>query len=75
VILALSGVEAVANLTGVLKLDKGSNLEDPKVGKTAAKAIMPVAIEVVLEPRCSVGPCFPCPTASRPPLSHGTRIF
>jgi amino acid transporter/nucleotide-binding universal stress UspA family protein len=48
VILALSGVEAVANLTGVLKLDKGSNLEDPKVGRTAAKAITPVAIEVVL---------------------------
>ncbi len=48
VILALSGVEAVANLTGVLKLDRGSSIEDPKVGKTAAKAIMPVAIEVVI---------------------------
>jgi nucleotide-binding universal stress UspA family protein len=47
VILALSGVEAVANLTGVLKLDKGSTMEKPLVGRTAAKAILPVAIEVV----------------------------
>ena len=47
VILALSGVEAVANLTGVLKLDKGSTMEKPMVGRTAAKAISPVAIEVV----------------------------
>jgi amino acid transporter len=47
VILALSGVEAVANLTGVLKLDRGSTVDAPKVGRTAAKAISPVAIEVV----------------------------
>ena len=47
VILALSGVEAVANLTGVLKLDKGATMEKPMVGRTAAKAISPVAIEVV----------------------------
>ena len=47
VILALSGVEAVANLTGVLKLDRGSTAEAPKVGRTATKAITPVAIEVV----------------------------
>lgn len=47
VILALSGVEAVANLTGVLKLDRGASLDQPKVGKTAAKAILPVAFEVV----------------------------
>ena len=47
VILALSGVEAVANLTGVLKLDKGASLDNPKVGRTALKAISPVAIEVV----------------------------
>jgi amino acid transporter/nucleotide-binding universal stress UspA family protein len=47
VILALSGVEAVANLTGVLKLDRGSSVDAPKVGKTAAMAISPVAIEVV----------------------------
>lgn len=48
VILALSGVEAIANLTGVLKLDKGSNPDAPSVGKTAKKAIIPVAIEVVV---------------------------
>ncbi|MDQ2659544.1 MAG: amino acid transporter, partial [Verrucomicrobiota bacterium] len=47
VILALSGVEAIANLTGVMKLDRGSTPEHPKVGKTAAKAIWPIAIEVV----------------------------
>ena len=48
VILALSGVEAIANLTGVMKLDEGSTIAEPKVGKEAAKAIWPVAIEVVL---------------------------
>ena len=46
-ILALSGVEAIANITGVMKLDPGSTPEHPKVTRTAAKAIMPVAIEVV----------------------------
>ncbi len=46
VILALSGVEAIANLTGVLKLDKGATEEKPRVGRNAAKAIIPVAIEV-----------------------------
>lgn len=46
VILALSGVEAIANLTGVLKLDKGATAEHPQVGRTAAKAIIPVALEV-----------------------------
>ena len=47
VILALSGVEAIANITGVMKLDKGSTAEAPKVTRTATKAILPVAIEVV----------------------------
>ena len=47
VILALSGVEAIANLTGVLKLDPGSTPEHPKVGRESTKAIIPVAIEVV----------------------------
>jgi amino acid transporter/nucleotide-binding universal stress UspA family protein len=47
VILALSGVEAVANLTGVMKLDPDSSPERPKVTRTATKAIVPVAIEVV----------------------------
>jgi amino acid transporter len=47
-ILALSGVEAIANLTGVMKLDKGSTMDHPKVTRTAALAIGVVAIEVVL---------------------------
>ncbi len=47
VILALSGVEAIANLTGVMKLDAGSTPENPSVARTARKAILPVAIEVV----------------------------
>lgn len=46
VILALSGVEAIATLTGVLKPDKGSPPDNPRVVKTASKAILPVAIEV-----------------------------
>jgi len=47
VILALSGVEAIANLTGVMKLDPGSTHEKPNVARESAKAIAPVAIEVV----------------------------
>ena len=47
VILALSGVEAVANITGVMKLDPDSSPDRPKVTRTATKAIVPVAIEVV----------------------------
>jgi amino acid transporter len=48
VILALSGVEAVANITGVMKADPDSTRENPKVTRTATKAIVPVALEVVL---------------------------
>ncbi len=48
VILALSGVEAIANLTGVMKLDKGSSIAEPRVGREAARAIWPVAVEVVI---------------------------
>jgi amino acid transporter/nucleotide-binding universal stress UspA family protein len=48
VILALSGVEAIANLTGVMKLDPGSSAEMPRVRKTASRAILLVAVEVVL---------------------------
>ncbi len=47
-ILALSGVEAIANLTGVMKLDPGSTTEHPSVGREARRAILPVAIEVVV---------------------------
>jgi amino acid transporter/nucleotide-binding universal stress UspA family protein len=47
VILALSGVEAIANITGVMKTDPDSTPERPKVTRTATKAILPVAAEVV----------------------------
>jgi len=47
-ILTLSGVEAIANLTGVMKLDRGSTVETPRVGRTATLAIWVVAVEVVL---------------------------
>lgn len=48
VILALSGVEAIANMTGVMKLDPGSDSDRPQVGRTATKSLFVVAIEVVL---------------------------
>jgi amino acid transporter/nucleotide-binding universal stress UspA family protein len=47
VILALSGAESIANLTGVMKLDPGSTPERPRVARESLKAILPVAIEVV----------------------------
>src|SRR5207237_8992833 len=40
-------VEAVANLTGVMKRDPDSSPERLKVTRTATKAVVPVAIEVV----------------------------
>src|SRR5437762_4197219 len=47
VILALSGAESIANLTGVMKLDPGSTMDQPSVARESLKAIIPVAIEVV----------------------------
>jgi amino acid transporter len=47
-ILALSGVEAVANLTGVMKLDPRATPDKPRVLCTARQAILIVAVEVVL---------------------------
>jgi amino acid transporter/nucleotide-binding universal stress UspA family protein len=47
VILALSGAESIANLTGVMKLDPGSTPDKPSVAKTAKRAIAPIAFEVV----------------------------
>lgn len=47
-ILALSGVEAIANMTGVMKLDPGSTYEKPSVAKTSTKAIFVVAVECVV---------------------------
>ncbi len=48
VILALSGVESIANLTGVLKLDPDATMERPEVTRTSTQAILVVAAEVVL---------------------------
>jgi amino acid transporter/nucleotide-binding universal stress UspA family protein len=47
VILALSGAESIANITGVMKLDPGSTMDKPSVGRESLKAIIPIAIEVV----------------------------
>jgi amino acid transporter len=46
IIVALSGVEAIANATGVMRLDVGSSEDNPKVGNTAKWAILWVMIEV-----------------------------
>ena len=48
VILALSGVEAIANTTGLMQLDPGSTPAKPKVAITSRKAIIPVMFEVCL---------------------------
>jgi amino acid transporter len=48
VILALSGAESIANVTGVMKLDPGSTMDKPSVARESLKAILPVAIEVVV---------------------------
>jgi amino acid transporter/nucleotide-binding universal stress UspA family protein len=46
IVLALSGVEAVANATGVMKLNPGSSLGKPSVSKTSTPAILFVMVEV-----------------------------
>lgn len=46
VILALSGVESIANMTGVMTLDPDARPDRPRVVVTARKAIIPVMIEV-----------------------------
>jgi len=46
IVLALSGVEAVANATGVMKLNPGSSLSKPSVSRASTPAIMVVMVEV-----------------------------
>jgi amino acid transporter len=46
VVLALSGVEAVANATGVMRLNPGSTDDKPCVSKTSTPAIFWVMLEV-----------------------------
>ena len=48
VIVALSGIEAIANLTGIMKLNRGSTMQKPLVTKTATRAIVMVVLEVAL---------------------------
>jgi amino acid transporter/nucleotide-binding universal stress UspA family protein len=48
IVLALSGVEAIANATGVMKLDPGSTDAKPSVVKTSTPAILWVMIEVCI---------------------------
>ena len=48
VILALSGVEAIASMTGVMKINPGSDPDKPIVTRTAGKALFIVALEVVV---------------------------
>ncbi len=48
VILALSGVEAIANMTGVMQLDSGSAAAKPRVTRTSTKAIVVVMVEVAV---------------------------
>jgi len=48
IVLALSGVEAVANATSVMKLDPGCLANNPSVEKTSSKAISIVMLEVVI---------------------------
>jgi amino acid transporter len=48
IVLALSGVEAVANATSIMKLNPGSTDDHPVVTKTSTPAIAVVMIEVCL---------------------------
>ncbi len=48
IVLALSGVEAIANATGVMPLDSGSTESAPSVRKTSTPAILVVMVEVCL---------------------------
>jgi amino acid transporter len=45
IVLAVSGVEAIANATSVMKLDPGSSDENPSVKKTSTPAIFLVVLE------------------------------
>jgi amino acid transporter/nucleotide-binding universal stress UspA family protein len=48
VVLALSGVEAIANSTGVMKLNPGTSEANPNVSKTSTPAILWVMLEVCI---------------------------
>lgn len=46
VIVALSGIEAIANATGVMKLNPGTTLKNPEITQTSTPAILAVMMEV-----------------------------
>jgi len=69
-ILALSGVQAIANLTGVMKLDPGSTIENPCVSKTSTKAILVVGAECVLGTALLALAMFSLPREIEPLLRH-----
>lgn len=46
IIVALSGIEAIANITGSMPLDPGSDNKNPAIGKTSTPAIVMVMVEV-----------------------------
>lgn len=46
VIVALSGIESIANMTGVMKLNPGTTQANPSVTKTSTPAIIMVMLEV-----------------------------
>src|SRR5947207_1837143 len=48
IVLALSGVEAIANATGVMKLNPGSTESNPCVTRTSTPAILIVMVEVCI---------------------------
>ena len=48
VVLALSGVEAIANATGVMKLNPDSTDAKPSVSKTSTPAVLVIMVEVCL---------------------------
>jgi amino acid transporter/nucleotide-binding universal stress UspA family protein len=69
-ILALSGVEAIANLTGVMKLDAGASPDQPRVAQTARRSILPVAVEVVLGTALLGWAMLSLPEYLKPDLEH-----
>ncbi|MDB6028945.1 MAG: hypothetical protein JWM68_5168 [Verrucomicrobiales bacterium] len=48
IVLALSGVEAIANATGVMKLNPNSPADKPNVSKTSTPALLWVMLEVCI---------------------------
>lgn len=70
VILALSGVEAIANMTGVMRLDSDSTAEKPRVKRTASRALFIVAVEVVVGTAILGWAMLSLPEAYAPELAH-----